>query len=227
MIRTGRTASPLLGLFICAALLAACAASRANLMSGDHPAQESSVVALAVAMSTIARGEADISVALAPFATMPSPADVPKSGVLRFRGFRDAAGYVLRELEVRVWKEGVDGASLVLAHFAPEPCIHLEPLATQLGATEFFGIPPSPHAPAGTPGVRGYTAHYPDRGSLSVWASTEAPNCIIGISSRPAGSHGSRSGAPATHPVQEALSMQNHPVRPLTGAAPSACFAVT
>ena len=173
-----RIAPLLLTLVISTTLLAACAAGRADSGSGQEP----DLVALANAMNAIARGEADISVALAPFVTL--PADVPDSANLRFDGFRDVDGHVLRELEIRVRNDGIDGAPLVIAYFEPDPCINLDPLAARLGASELFGIPPSPHAPAGTPGVRGYTARYGDEGSLSVSANTDAPDCVIGISAR-------------------------------------------
>ena len=96
-----RIAPLLLTLVISTTLLAACAAGRADSGSGQEP----DLVALANAMNAIARGEADISVALAPFVTL--PADVPDSVNLRFDGFRDVDGHVLRELEIRVRNDGI------------------------------------------------------------------------------------------------------------------------
>lgn len=172
----------LLAVAVITSLLAACHAGLAQAPS--DATQQPTLEALADAMDAIAKGESTVSRALEPLVPLPSPGEARPPADARTAGFVDPRGHAVREIEIRTRLGGVDSSRLVLARVEPEPCAGIQALSARVGATETFRIPPSPHAPTGTPGTLGYTAEYPDGGKLMVAADTDAPDCITLITAR-------------------------------------------
>lgn len=160
-------------------LLAACATTRADPETSTGSKREPTLIALTEAMDAIARGNATVSQALSPLVALPFPEDVQPRDTVSVSGFLDAKGNLIHQLEIRTSRGGIDSSRLVIARLEPEPCVNLENLAAHIGATDFVGIPPSPHTPVEhrSPGVRGYAARYWDSGELRITASMDRPGC--------------------------------------------------
>lgn len=171
--------------FLAPVLMACGAAHSPGTASAPAPAAQRNLQALALAMDAIAGGRSTVTDALGPLTSLPAPASTQVPGNLRAAGFRDTEGHVVRDIEIRVRQGGIDRAPFVLSHLAPSPCASLETLSAQFDAREGFANPPSPHAPAGTPGVRGYVVRHAGDGELRLSASSDAPDCITLITARP------------------------------------------
>lgn len=181
-----RLALPLWTLIVSAALVAACSGVHLGAVPAAANGRQPDIQQLAEALDAIARGESTVTEALSPLVELPHPAQVRAPGNIRLPGFQDAAGHVVRKLELRVRRDGIDSSRFILAHVEPQPCVDLETLAARVGATESRGIPPSPHAPieSRSPGVRGYAADYGNQGEFRIWASQDAPNCATLITAQ-------------------------------------------
>lgn len=167
-------------------LLVACATAQVGGETSTSSKQEPTALALAEAMDAIARGKATVSQALSPLIALPPSEDVQPPENIRISDFPGVESPVIHEVEIRIRNGGIDSSRLVFARLEPEPCVDLESLAGHIGATDFVGFPPSPHASAETraPGVRGYAARYGDMGELLIAAHMDRPHCVTLIRAR-------------------------------------------
>lgn len=165
-----------------AAFTLACAAH-----SGSPPDRQPAaprVLDVAHALRDIAAGDVRVSVALGPLVPLSMTENAKPPTTLRLAGFRDADGYVLREIEVRIRHGGIDSSPLILAHIEASPCLDLDMFARRLEADSVVRTPPSPHVPDGTGGSRGYAIEHADGGEFRVIARNETPGCTTLIRAR-------------------------------------------